>query len=259
MLFLRIAGSVPPDDRYLPCSGVSGKTLGISPISSHGDHKLFSNVKFLYSRCTSRYILSVCNASSSNYRRNPDSSWQNKRKFSHNRNKHNEERDGYEDLEESDSFSSRNGPLLSVYGNQKSQATATPGPKEKEIVELFRKPIYSDGTVSSISHDDLDSGRKRAGLEPEAVDFHEGRSDSESDVDTLFSEGNELDEISEDENSEFYENEHDGVAEEQNLVEASDLSGMKLTELRAVAKSRGMKGYSKLKKNELIELLSGPV
>ncbi|KAK6164439.1 hypothetical protein DH2020_001303 [Rehmannia glutinosa] len=364
MLFLRIAGSVPPDDRYLPCSGVSGKALGISPISSHGDHKLFSNVKFLYSRCTSRYILSVCNASSSNYRRNPDSSWQNKRKFSHNRNRHNEERDGYEDLEESDSFSSRNGPLLSVYGNQKSQATATPGPKEKEIVELFRKvqaqlreraatkegkkvedsqgkskesetvdsllkllrkhsvqqgqktnisannrdfildqqeqisisdstdhvkheiqesprpllsrpkssfrkrspvpeikfqPIYSDGSVRSISHDDLDSERKQAGLVPEAVDIHEGRSDSESDVDTLFSEGNELDEISEDENSEFYENEHDGVAEEQNLVEASDLSGMKLTELRAVAKSRGMKGYSKLKKNELIELLNGPV
>lgn len=31
---------------------------------------------------------------------------------------------------------------------------------------------------------------------------------------------------------------------------------MKLTELKEVAKSRGMKGYSKLKKSELVELLS---
>ncbi|XP_059438658.1 SAP-like protein BP-73 isoform X2 [Corylus avellana] len=33
------------------------------------------------------------------------------------------------------------------------------------------------------------------------------------------------------------------------------IEGMKLTELKEVAKSRGMKGYSKLKKSELVELL----
>ncbi|XP_074316079.1 rho-N domain-containing protein 1, chloroplastic-like [Silene latifolia] len=38
--------------------------------------------------------------------------------------------------------------------------------------------------------------------------------------------------------------------------EVKDLNGMKLVELRALAKSRGMKGFSKLKKSELIGLLS---
>lgn len=33
------------------------------------------------------------------------------------------------------------------------------------------------------------------------------------------------------------------------------IEDMKLTELKALAKSRGFKGYSKLKKNELLELL----
>ena len=34
-----------------------------------------------------------------------------------------------------------------------------------------------------------------------------------------------------------------------------DLSGMKLAELRAVAKSRGMKGYTSLRKAQLLERL----
>ncbi|KAL6634625.1 hypothetical protein ACP70R_027296 [Stipagrostis hirtigluma subsp. patula] len=39
-------------------------------------------------------------------------------------------------------------------------------------------------------------------------------------------------------------------------VGTSDLSSLKVAELRELAKSRGMKGYSKMKKNELIEILS---
>lgn len=37
--------------------------------------------------------------------------------------------------------------------------------------------------------------------------------------------------------------------------EAVKLEGMKLPQLKEVAKSRGIKGYSKLKKSELVELL----
>lgn len=44
------------------------------------------------------------------------------------------------------------------------------------------------------------------------------------------------------------------IAESRELKVPS-IENMKLTELKALAKSRGIKGYSKLKKNELIELL----
>ncbi|KAI3460961.1 hypothetical protein Pfo_017624 [Paulownia fortunei] len=364
-----IPGYGTPDGRCLPRSGVSGKAVGVSHNSSRGDYTLISDVKFLSLRCGSRHTSSVCNASSSNYRRNPDFSRQIKHGFSRNRNRHNEEIDGYEDLEESEALTAKNGPLLSVSGTQKFHATATPGPREKEIVELFRKvqaqlreraatkeerkvedsqgkskesetvdsllkllrkhsvqqgkkntnsarnrdfildqpeqvepyteesstiisdsnstvkhemqesprphlsrpksnfhkrspvpeikfqPVYSGGSVNSVSQDNLDHSRKGISLEPEADDIHEIK--IESDVEPLFSEGNVFDEMSDDETSEIYKSEHEDGADEHNTVEASNLSGMKLIELRALAKSRGMKGFSKLKKNELIRLLAG--
>ncbi len=36
----------------------------------------------------------------------------------------------------------------------------------------------------------------------------------------------------------------------------TDLTGLKLVELRAVAKNRGLKGYTKLRKADLLDLLS---
>lgn len=325
-----IVGCGPPDGRQLPCSGVSGRTLSVSP-------------KFLSLRTASRYTSAVCNANSNNYRRNSDFSRQNKHGFSRNRNRPNEGREENEDLEESETFSTRNGPVLSFSGNQKFQATSTPGPREKEIVELFRKvqaqlreraamkegrkieesqgkskesetvdsllkllrkhsiqqgkkssitvdnrefildqdekvgpsteeiitsisdeikespkpqlsrpksnfrkrspvpeiklqPFYPEESVSSTSEEN-----KWVNLEPEGGaddDIQDIEYDSDSDV---ISEGSSFDEI-----------EHDDVVKEGDEV---DLSGLKLTELRAVAKSRCLKGFSKLKKNELIELL----
>jgi len=45
---------------------------------------------------------------------------------------------------------------------------------------------------------------------------------------------------------------------EPTVVEAQvDLTSLKLTELRSVAKERGMKGYTKYKKAELLQILKG--
>ncbi|XP_073051173.1 rho-N domain-containing protein 1, chloroplastic-like isoform X1 [Primulina eburnea] len=368
-IFLNLdAGYVPHDVRCQTYSGVSGKTVGILFNSSRGDHKLNSDVRCLSLRHASRHTSSVCHASTGNYQRNSDSFNRKRSGFSRNRNRHNEERDGHEDLEASETVPSKNGrPLLSVSGNQKFQGTATPGPREKEIVELFRKvqaqlreraamkeekkveelqgknkqnetvdsllkllrkhsvqqgkkstngsrskefilgepehvslteerstnisdydnsvkhktqespdplhnrpksnfqkrspvpeikfqPKDSDDLVTPISQGNLDGNTKGLTLEVEAENSLElnieSDFDSESYVEPLFSEGNVLDEMTEDEASHIYGGEFLDAAE------ASDLSAMKLTELKALAKSRGMKGFSKLKKFELIELLS---
>ncbi|PIN05069.1 hypothetical protein CDL12_22399 [Handroanthus impetiginosus] len=360
-----IPGYGASDGRSLPQSGISGRVVGISPKAFRGDYTLVSDVKFLSLRSGTRHTSSVCNAISGNYRRKQEFSRQDRHGFSRNRNRHNDDLDGYEELEESEAFSSKNGPLLSASGNQKVKATSGPGPREKEIVELFRKvqvqlreraamkeekkvedsqvkskesetvdsllkllrkhsvqqgkkkaytasnrdftpdqtepvepyieestrnisdsictvkremqesrrphlsrpksnfrkrspvpeikfqPDYSEDSVNSTSRD-IEKG---IGFEPEADDNDELK--IESDIEPRFSEGNVFDEMPEDETSEIYESEHDNGADVDNSDEVSNLSGMKLTELRTLAKARGMKGFSKLKKNELVELLSG--
>ncbi|XP_042016746.1 rho-N domain-containing protein 1, chloroplastic-like [Salvia splendens] len=360
-----IPGYGPSDSSPLPCSGISGKALSLSHRSCR-EHKLVSDVKFFPLRCVSRYTSSVCNASSSNYRRNPDfPNNQRRHGYSRNRNRQNETREECDDHEEFETLSSKNGPLLSA-SNHKYQATATTGPREKEIVELFRKvqaqlreraamkegkkieesqtkskesetvdsllkllrkhsvqqgkksyttancrdfildqdeqtaPSTEEGSTSvsysnstssvkheaqespiprltrpksnfrkrspvpeikfqpvyaedSISEDTVDTERKWSRAEPEAQDdIQVVEYDSESEVEPFTSEIDAFDET-----SGIVETENEDVAKEDDVDEAISLNGMKLAELRALAKSRGMKGFSKLKKSELIELLSG--
>ncbi|CAK9323546.1 unnamed protein product [Citrullus colocynthis] len=127
------------DSICLPCSGVSGRAASVSSRSLCAEHKINALVKFRPLNCTSLGLSFTCKASSGGHRRNPDFSKQNRHGFSRSRNRHNEERESLDNVDESDLLSSKNGPLLSISSTPKSQATATPGPREKEIVELFRK------------------------------------------------------------------------------------------------------------------------
>ncbi|XP_027181640.1 rho-N domain-containing protein 1, chloroplastic [Coffea eugenioides] len=360
-----VPGHGPPDGTGLPCQGVSGRAVCLTPYPSRGSNKNSAKIKHL--RCTVRNTSPVCSASSGGHRRNPDFSRQNKHGFSRNRNRQNEDREGFDSLEESEMFSSKNGPLLTTSGIPRFQATATPGPREKEIVELFRKvqaqlrkraavkeerkieesqrkgkesetvdsllkllrkhsvqqgkrssdidsgrdfildqpeqnssfsqekntviydsnhsvkhekreseapvmsrprsnfqrrspvplvknePVFSDeDAMSSVSRASTVQEGKKKSLEPE---FGVGP-DIESDTEATFSDGDEFDEMSEDEISGIYDDDNENV-QEPDADEYSNLSEMKLIELRALAKSRGLRGFSKLKKHELIELLSG--
>lgn len=325
----------------------------------------------------------MCKASSSGHRRNPDFSQPRKQRFSRYRNRQNEEKDSFE-LEESDMLSSKNGSLLSISGTPKYQATATPGPREKEIVELFRKvqaqlreraaikeekkiealqgkgkesetvdsllkllrkhsveqskrkvsgggsrefwdqtdengslnvekntnffdtirppsprdepqetngssfrrpisnfrrkspvpqvkyqPIYSEeDTIISFPHVNSDGNRKKnlgethpePEREPEPLQELEAvlevEPEPEPKPEPIFSNEDVYGEMSEDESSDIETAYSDEDAENQEPDENGDLSALKLTELKALAKSRGMKGFSKLKKIELVELLS---
>ncbi|KAJ0244957.1 Rho-N domain-containing protein 1 [Hirschfeldia incana] len=119
-----------PDSRCSSNSAVFSRTPATLPCSySCLENKL--NRRLKYASGSSSF---VCRASSGGYRRNPDFSRLNK----HGRNKQSVNRDVF-DGESSDMLSSRNGSLLSLSNSPKFQATSSPGPREKEIVELFRK------------------------------------------------------------------------------------------------------------------------
>ncbi|KAL3638139.1 hypothetical protein CASFOL_018009 [Castilleja foliolosa] len=253
--------------------------------SSRVDYTLISCVHFSSSRHRFRQT-SICNASQSYHRRNPDFLRQKRKGFSSSENQLDEDKNGYDDFEESDFLTSKSVPLK----------------EEKEIVELFRKvqvqlrerfavkeekkktekpkqgmtsrenetvdsllkilrkhsvqPKQIDNTsehemeespILSPSHPKSNFSRKFPvpEIKSEAL-YHEGsvnaaphgnlEAESDDANEIEIGSGKVLDEISEN-------GEED---DEQKCVEVGDVSGMKVVELRSLAKSRGMKGFSKL-------------
>ncbi|XP_015088733.1 rho-N domain-containing protein 1, chloroplastic isoform X2 [Solanum pennellii] len=329
-----LPGFKSPEGRCLPCSGLSGRT-----VTSHGEYQQFSKVKILNLKSPYKSTSYMCSASSfSNHKRNPDFSRQNKHGFSRGRNRQNEDRDGYENIEESEMLSSRNGPLLTTSNTSKFQATATPGPREKEIVELFRKVQAQLREKAAIKEEKKSEELQGKGKESETVDsllkllrkhsvqkgkktsssrssnfvldqpdksnvfseerasnltelnsnvnhvaqesgtpfvnrpksnfqrrspvprikfqpiYHEGGTDNP--VASSATDKHVFDEMAGDNTAKMYGSVDASDDEEHNHVGHDELAEMKLTELRAIAKSRSLRGYSKLKKLELIELLS---
>ena len=132
--FGHIVGCGVSEGRFLPCSGVSRRTASAFSCSSQGYHRIHSRVEIRGLKCSSMGGSFVCEA-----RRTPESfSRQNKHWFSRSRKWLNEERDSFENIEE-DMLSSKNGPLVSHSSTPKNHANATPRPKEKEILALFKK------------------------------------------------------------------------------------------------------------------------
>uniref|UniRef100_A0A7N0UIH9 Rho termination factor-like N-terminal domain-containing protein n=1 Tax=Kalanchoe fedtschenkoi TaxID=63787 RepID=A0A7N0UIH9_KALFE len=360
-------GYSPTNGKSVSRSGLSRRVAG-SPFTSIGCYRSLSLNRAAPVRCAPKKA-PICQASSSGQRRNPDFSRQNKQGFSRSRNRPNEERENFENLEESEPLSSKNGSLLSLSDTPKFQATASPGPREKEIVELFRKvqsqlreraavkeekkieALQGKGkeneTVDSLlkllrkhsveqgkrRHSNSGSGdfvnhhsepngrpsgdrsanifnsaspvkeeakphsasssrrpasnfRKKSPVphvkfqhvytRPDAaasapgiktgskIETHSDDLDlelerefdpePEPEMASLLSNMTILHEEDscDDENSESEAEDENGDDEE----EAADLSSLKLAELRTLAKARGLKGFSKLKKGELVELLS---
>ncbi|KAI9119054.1 hypothetical protein K1719_009729 [Acacia pycnantha] len=359
-----------PDSRCLSCLGVSGKTAAVYSYSSRGDYKIYSQVNFKGLKCASFGASFVCEA-----RRNSDIPRQGKHGFSRSKNRHNEGKGSFETFEE-DMLSSKNGPLISLSSsnNSKSQATAAPGPKEKEIVELFRKVQArlqeraatkeekkaeasqgqgrNNGTVDSLlkllrkhSVEQVKRGSgsgsvkgKDSSLQQDSGNYNEGQSLRFSDLDStskddepqeanapfvtrpqsnfqkrspiarvkyqpvsydaedvnavplssvvgekrqdkvgidlmpepdtepeselepdskhdIFFQDVGMDELAEDDANDSEQSFINGDGDGKEVIQHEDLSALKLSELRALAKSRGLKGFSKMKKGELLELL----
>lgn len=137
-----VAGHGPPDTGSLPCMGFYGRTTSILCSSSGGDRKSLLPLKGILLQCTSRKT-SLCKVtSSSNESLNPDFSKQNRQISSGSRRwQKNEERESLVNLEERDPLRLKNGPLFSPPSVNKNKGTAapSPGPREREIIELFRK------------------------------------------------------------------------------------------------------------------------
>lgn len=133
-----VSGCGRSEGRCLSFYGISGRTVVLPPCLSRVDCKIHLQVKIGSLKCDSRRVSFVCKATSGGNRRNPDFSRQSKHGF-RGRNRQNEERDSFDSLDDSEILPSKNGPLFSLSNSPKFQATAAPGPREKEIVELFRK------------------------------------------------------------------------------------------------------------------------
>eukprot|EP00262_Sarcandra_glabra_P009069 TRINITY_DN23057_c0_g1_i1.p1 TRINITY_DN23057_c0_g1~~TRINITY_DN23057_c0_g1_i1.p1 ORF type:complete len:364 (+),score=66.43 TRINITY_DN23057_c0_g1_i1:92-1183(+) len=351
-----IPGYGPSEGKCLPCSGISGRA-SLSSHSCRSICKPFPHVKILLKSSTvynSKRTSFACTASSSNHRRNPDFSRQNKQGhgYSRSRNRQNQERENPEILEETELLSSKNGPLLSLSGSPRFQATSTPGPREKEIVELFRKvqaqlreraAIKEEKKIEAASHGQgergtvdsllkllrkhsVEQGKRKSGAEDFNLDSTERNSAFDDEQNSNFFDSNTVvteeapeegpapfmrpasnfrrkspvprvkyqpvyttnevttsnsspklqgkkkknvihsdpDPVSSDARDESFNELSESSDVDESYDEISepvpaehvDLSTLKLSDLRTLAKSRGVKGYSKLKKAELVELLS---
>jgi len=352
-----------PEDKCFPCSRGLGRRTVVYSCTSLGRRRIHSHVKIGGLKYGSMAASFVCEA-----RRNSDFSRQNNRHgSSRGKDRNDDGRDIFENFEE-DMLSSKNGPLVS-HNSGKFQATPSPGPREKEIVELFRKVqarlrerttvkeekkvevrrghvkeqsavdsllnllkkhsveqgkrSNGEDNVKDLNYDDQsqesnqyngrqnskfsDSGapngesqeaiiassarprsvfqRKspvpRVRYQPVSNNLADtnavpiGTEDNEniqdqldlklddepepklvSDIDLDTKDETSFPEFSDDDSHDSEQTYNNEGVDEHVVVQNEDLNALKISELRALAKSRGVKGFSKMKKGDLVELLT---
>lgn len=352
-----------PEDKYFPCSRGFGRTAVVYSCTSLGRRRIHSHAKIGGLKYGSTAASFVCEA-----RRNSDFSRQNNRHgSSRGRNRNDDGRDIFENFEEEDMLSSKNGPLVS-HNSGKFQATSSPGPREKEIVELFRKVQAQLRERATIKEENKVETRRGHVKEQSAVDSllnllkkhsveqgkrsngedngkdlnsdqsqesnqYNGRQNSkfsdsgapkgesqeanvassarprsvfqrkspvprvryqpfsnnvadtnavpigtedneniqdqldlklddepepkfESDIDLDTKDETSVPEFSDDDSDDSEQTYNNEGVDEHVVVQNEDLNALKMSELRALAKSRGVKGFSKMKKGDLVELLT---
>ena len=142
--------------------------------------------------------------------------------------------------------------------------------RRSPVPRIRYEPIVS--AEDSVSHSGLDEKSGEIYSEPASESESESDIEPDTDLSSRLELDQEEDEVEELETAvqseidlvnghaaEFSDAEEDNVDEretEKQLTALEDFNVMKLAELRALAKARGMKGYSKLKKSELVGLLS---
>ncbi|KAK6940664.1 Rho termination factor, N-terminal [Dillenia turbinata] len=140
--------------------------------------------------------------------------------------------------------------------------------RKSPVPPVKYQPVYStEGSVNSTSHLNSSGSRETSSIETlpvsEPEDFVKSRTAPEPEgeldleLEPGFSDEPVLDEMSDFEPSDTDEAYNDEGEEGEKVIQQTDLSAMKLADLRLLAKSRGLKGFSKLKKQELVALLDG--
>ena len=351
------------EDKCFPCSRGFGRNSVVYSCTSLGRRRIHSHVKIGGLKYGSTAASFVCEA-----RKNSDFSRQNNRHgSSRGRNRNDDGRDVFENFEE-DMLASKNGPLVS-HNSGKLQANSSPGPREKEIVELFRKVqarlrerstvkeekkvearvghvkeqsavdsllnllkkhsveqgkrSNGEDNVKDLNYDDQSqesnqyNGRQNSKFSDSGAPKGESREaniassarprsvfqrkspvprvryqpvsnnladtnavpgtednnkniqdqldlklDDEpepklvSDIDLDTKDETSFPEFSDDDSHDSEQTYNNEGVDEHVVVQNEDLNAMKMSELRALAKSRGVKGFSKMKKGDLVELLT---